>query len=118
MEKQTAMPIVAGVLNIVHAVFGLLCLLGLIIAIITITSAGTAFPYHMWGAQAVPLAVLWGIAIPCAVSSVLSLLGGIYALQRKKWGLALAGSIAAIYPTFVVGTVAVILVALSKNEFE
>jgi len=45
--------------------------------------------------------------------------GGIYALQRKIWGLALAGSIAAFFsPSWVLGVAAIVFTALSKNEFE
>ena len=116
---KTPMPVIAGVLDIVHAVFGLLCFIGLLIAIIAVSGVGAAIYYGpAWGANMVPLAVLWSIAIPCIISTILSLIGGVFAIQRKKWGLALAGSIAAIFPTFIFGVAAVVLIALSKNEFE
>jgi len=117
--NKTPLPIIAGVLDIVHAVFGFLCFIGLLIAIIAVSVTGASIYYGPgWGAISVPLAVLWSMAIPCVVSTILSLIGGIYAIQRKKWGLALAGSIAAIFPTFIFGVAAVVLVALSKDEFE
>jgi len=52
--------------------------------------------------------------------------GGIFAIRRKLWGVALAGAICAIVPphpwgyltwTPVLGILAVVFVALSKNEF-
>ena len=50
---------------------------------------------------------------------ILAIVGGIYALQRKIWGLALAGSIAAFFtPSWVLGVAAIVFTALSKNEFE
>jgi hypothetical protein len=49
---------------------------------------------------------------------ILAIVGGIYALQRKIWGLALAGSIAAFFPSWILGIAAIVLTALSKNEFE
>lgn len=53
------------------------------------------------------------------VLGVLAVVGGIHALQRKKWGWALTGSIAALLPICVlVGIAAIILTAQSKNEFE
>jgi hypothetical protein len=120
MEK-TWKPVVAGVLDIVSGAVGLIAVLGLIIAILV--TGGCAIP----GTENVPLFVpslLTGIAVPLAIFSLLSLAGGIYALQRKLWGLALAGSIAAIFASIPllgglpVGITATILTALSRNEFE
>jgi len=60
------------------------------------------------------------IASPFLCVSALAIVGGIYALQRRKWGLALAGSIAALFtPWFwFLGVAATVFTALSKNEFE
>jgi hypothetical protein len=44
--------------------------------------------------------------------------GGIYALKRKVWGLALAGCICALIGPWILGIPAIIFVALGKNEFE
>ena len=121
MEK-TWKPVVAGVLEIISGVVGLIAVVGLIIAII-VTSGSCAIP----GTKDVPMFVpplLIGIAVPLAIVSVLSLIGGIYAVQRQKWGLALAGAISAIFASIPllgglpVGITATILTALSKNEFE
>jgi len=115
MEKKTAMPLVAGILDILSGVFSLLGVLGLIIAIV-VTSGALGFA-GVW----VPVNVtniLWSIAIPLAIVGTLSLIGGIYAVQRKMWGLALAGSIVTVLPSFLLGVAALILVALSKDEFE
>jgi len=120
MEK-TWKPVVAGILDVVSGAVGLIAVLGLIIAIFI--TGGCAIP----GTGDVPLFVpslLTGIAATLAIFSVLSLVGGVYALQRKLWGLALAGSIAAIFASIPllgglpVGITATILTALSKGEFE
>jgi len=120
MEK-TWKPVAAGILNIISGAVGLIAVLGLIIAILV--TGGFAIP----GTEAVPIFVpslLTGIAVPLAIFSMLCLAGGIYAIQRKLWGLALAGSIAAIFASIPllgglpVGITATILTALSKNEFE
>jgi hypothetical protein len=38
------------------------------------------------------------IALPLFIIGVLAIRGGIYALKRKRWGFALASSIAALLP--------------------
>jgi hypothetical protein len=48
---------------------------------------------------------------------VLALVGGIFAVQRKMWGWALAGSIATALMSNVLGVVSIVLVAVSKPEF-
>jgi len=63
----------------------------------------------------------FGIAL-----GLVAIVGGIFAIKRKIWGLALAGAICAIVPphpwgsliwTPVVGALAVVLLVLSRNEF-
>ncbi|HEX9896730.1 MAG TPA: hypothetical protein VGA85_03610 [Dehalococcoidales bacterium] len=49
---------------------------------------------------------------------LLGIIGGIYALKRKYWGLALAGSIAGSITFFPCGIVAVIFTAMAKPEFD
>ena len=94
MEKRhSVMPIVAGSLAIASAGFKLLVVLGLMIA-----STVAIIPASIVGVS--PLVILLIIIIPLAILPVLALVGGIYAIQRKKWGLALAGSIAAFLPFF------------------
>lgn len=110
MEK-TWMPMVAGILILVSAGSKLLALLGIMIA-----SFVAILPVSIIGVT--PLVLLLLIAIPLAIVTILAVVGGIYALQRKKWGLALAGSIVAFLPFSLLGLAAVILVALSRDEFE
>jgi uncharacterized membrane protein YozB (DUF420 family) len=115
MEK-TWKPTVAGILDIVVGAGGLVLVVLLIIAI-TITGGAFNIP----GIEAVPDFVPWLltlIAVLAAAFNALILIGGIYAIQRKKWGLALAGSIAAFITSNVLGVCAIIFTALSKDEFE
>ena len=120
MEK-TWKPTVAGILDIISGAVGLIAVFGLIIAI-SVTGG-----FYIPGTEQIPKFVpslLTRIAVPLAVLSILSLVGGIYAVQRRKWGLALAGSISAIFASIPllgglpVGITATILTALSKKEFE
>lgn len=57
------------------------------------------------------------IAIP-VLSINRSSIFGMFELQRRKLGCALAGSIMAAPGTFIPGMAATIFAAISKNEFE
>lgn len=52
------------------------------------------------------------------IEAVFPIIGGMFALQRRKLGWALADSIMAVPGTFPLGVAAIIFVAISKNEFE
>ena len=119
--EQTWKPTVAGILNIISGVVGLIAVAGLIIAFII--TGGFFLP----GTEEIPefvSSLLIGIAIPLAILSVFSLLGGIYAIRRKVWWLALTGSITSIFASIPllgglpIGITATIFTALSKQEFE
>jgi uncharacterized membrane protein YozB (DUF420 family) len=114
--EKTWKPTVAGILGIIVGAGGLVMVVLLIIAI---SITGVAFDIP--GIEAVPDFVPWLltlIAVIAAAFNALILIGGIYAIQRKKWGLALAGSIAAFITSNVLGVCAIIFTALSKDEFE
>ena len=60
------------------------------------------------------------------VLGLIAIAGGIFAIRRKAWGLALAGAICAIVPphpwgsliwTPVLGILAVVLLVVSRREF-
>jgi hypothetical protein len=119
MEK-TWKPTVAGILEIVSGAVGIITVFGMGIAI-SVTGG-----YFIPGTEAIPnfvSSLLIGISIPLAIFSILSMIGGIYTLQRKVWGLALAGAISSIFASIPllgglpVGITATVLVSLSRNEF-
>ena len=124
--QKTWKPTVAGILNIVAGAFSLLGAIGVIIGIIVFVFVGSApFLAYMWEdlgdlgiAPNFLIIILVIAAIFSAVLGIFPLIGGIYALKRKKWGLALAGSIIAIFGSSVMGILATIFTAMSKNEFE
>ena len=119
MDK-TWKPTVACILCIVSGTVGLIAVSGLIIAIVI--TGGFYYPGTEEIPEFLPL-LLTALAVPLAVFSILSLIGGIYTVQRKIWGLALTGSIAAIFASIPllgglpVGITATVLTVLSKNEF-
>ncbi len=120
--ETTWKPVAAGVLDIVLGIlnlFGMFVVIGLLVAfgggVLTVVRVAELLPLWLSG---MVQGVLIVMAILLAVSSALPLIGGIYAVQRKSWGLALAGSIVAILSLAPAGIVSTVLIALSRNEFE
>ena len=59
----------------------------------------------------------WVIFGGCVgVLGILAVVGGIFAIRRKRFGLSLAGAICAL-PLYALGVPAVIFICLSKKEF-
>lgn len=106
------MSLVAGILSIIAGVLGLAvggcaALVGVagggLLSLLGLGQLGGAFTVLM----AVPL-----------VLAVIAIVGGVYALRRTNWGLALAGSICAIFSCgFVLGVAATVLAVLGRDEF-
>ncbi|MCD6452920.1 MAG: hypothetical protein J7K77_01340 [Dehalococcoidales bacterium] len=61
--------------------------------------------------------VLLIIGIVVLVLGALALAGGISAIRRERWGLALAGSILALFVGGVMGILSIIFVSLGRKEF-
>lgn len=115
--KKTWMPRVAGILSIVAGVINLLSVFLLAIGAFMAQGVFGFFAVPFW----IPLnasIVLFTMGFPFLFCGVLSILGGVYAIERKKWGLALTGSILAFFPYCILGLVSVVLIALAKDEFE
>lgn len=112
--KKTMLSTVAGILDIVAGGLGLLGVFIMTIAMIALAND----PYRHEPDEVDPIIVLVAITVPLAILGILAIVGGIYALRRKKWGLALTGAIAASLPFSLMGIAALILTALSRDEFE
>ena len=103
---------VGGILAIVGGVIGLLGCMGLLIAI---TVLGTVW---QWGLLPVNvIGILWIILVPMFICGVTAIIGGICAVQRKYYGMALAGAIAALFPGWIFGIGAIVFTAISHDEF-
>jgi len=118
--ESTWMPKVAGILDIVAGSFGvfLTCMMALWFAFFSyfiVRSDGAEFNHF-------PASFMTVFMIPWAIfmlaASILAIVGGIYALRKRKWGLALAGSIGALFGSSPLGVAAIIFTILGKNEFE
>jgi hypothetical protein len=111
--NKTWMPKTAGILDIVA---GSLSILGVSLVFLGVTALRSALPFPNipeW----VPL-VIGIIAVPRMLIDVLAIVGGAVALQRRSWGLALAGSIAAVCSRFFLGVPALIFVIWGKDQFK
>ena len=58
-----------------------------------------------------------GAGISLITVGIIAIVGGVMAIRRRNWGLALAGSILAVPGIPPAGVVALILVAMSRKEF-
>ena len=103
--QETWKPTVGGILAIAGGAIELI--VGIVIA--AVGSIGRFFGMPWFSAIGAPLIILGIIAI----------IGGSYALKRRAWGLALAGSICALLgPWAILGILAIIFVSLGKGEFK
>jgi len=114
-KERTAMPVVAGGLMIADGALKLLGLMVLLFAgiflIVPQSVAGIDFPFVGGG-------ILLVVALPLVILAVLAILGGISAIGRKKFWLSLTGAIASFIPFSLLGLAAIILLAVSRQEFE
>ena len=121
MEK-TWKPTTAGILNIISGAISALSAIGLIIAISAVST--WTFILDMVPPEDLPFVaplistILIIILVLSVIEAVFPILGGVYALQRRKWGWALAGSIISIIGVFPLGVLSTIFVSLGKDEFE
>lgn len=114
---------IGGILSIVSGGLGCLGALMLILFAVFFGVFSSDIYYYDEGYYG-PENILWIFSIIYGVGavigiliSVLAVVGGIYGIKRKNWGLALAGSIAGVLTFFPCGVVAVIFTSLGKNEF-
>jgi hypothetical protein len=117
MESNTWMPKIAGILDIIAGAFGLIGLLMVGLGIMFFSIAETSNTPMPIGAAGI-MVIFWGIAIPMLLIDILAIVGGVYALKKRIWGLALAGSIAALFSSFLLGIASIIFTVMGKDQFE
>ena len=107
--EKTWKPTTAGILSIIAGAIGVI--IGMVIAALgALVGAALAF-------LGVGGAIAGGFAVPL-IMGIVAIVGGIYALKRRIWGLALAGSICALLSVWFLGIPAIIFVILGKSEFK
>jgi len=107
--KKTWKPVVAGILDIIAGEGALILGFGLMIGGAIV---GFVIQMPMWLNTLIPV-----ISIPLIILGLIDIAGGICALMRKVWGLALVGSITSLISSPVIGIIALVLTAISKKEF-
>ena len=114
---------VAGILSIISGAFGVLWLIGTIfvICVLVVFYNESYFYYHTpWEDEAFVLVAVFYIVVGgfFTLLGVLAIIGGVFSLKRRNWGLVLAGAIAGTLTFFPCGIPAIIFVAMAKPEFE
>ena len=108
--------IIAGILEVIGG------------AIIVLLTAGVSIIYEWiifpsppggWENHIMPVIPFWLliVGVPIIALGTVAIVGGISAIRRGSFGLSLAGAICAL-PSTILGILAVIFVAVSKEKFE
>lgn len=115
---------VGGILSIVAGAFGLLWFLFFILIAVAVIFASQDYYNHYYStmgsdvARVVVAVIYFIMAILSALMGALAIVGGVFALRKRHWGWALAGSIASTLTFFPCGIPAIIFTAMGKPEFQ
>ena len=108
--EKTVMPVIGGILIIIGAIVGFAT------GAFLIVGASLFMPIDITGFGLSEMLAVCGIVI--VVLSIIALLGGVFAIQRKAFGFAIIGGIFSILVgSFIFGLIGLILVAVSRKEF-
>jgi hypothetical protein len=119
MQKST----VGGILSIVAGALGVLG--GLLLLLLTAFASSIFNDPTIFGGTTstdqqfiTVITVVYGaLGVFNLIVGALGIVGGIFAIQRKRWGWALAGAIAGCFSFLPLGVGAVVLVAMARSEF-
>jgi hypothetical protein len=120
IKRNTWKTKTAGILAIVVGAVGVVEWVA-VAALVTLTGGWLAIGDLLGSGGIVAVVVAIVIAI-----GIVAIVGGVFALKRKRWGLALAGSICALFSLFFIpillnvplAIAAIVLVVLGKGEFD
>ena len=113
MDKSW-MPTLAGILDIVSGAMALIGFLALAFSAVIVGSVpdGQEFPLPS------VVGLLGCLSLVILVVAVVAVVGGIFVLQHRQWGWAVAGSIAATLACPPLGIPAVVLTVLAQEELQ
>ena len=114
MEK-TPRPVIGGILNIVIGSIGLLVAFTLFLLMFV---TNIDFQDYLGIFPDFVTAMVLFAASVMLLLSLFVLVSGVFALERRYWGLALAGSIVAAITGNLLGIAALVLIAISRDEFD
>jgi len=106
-KKKTQLSLAAGIIDIAAGGLSLVSLLFVTIFLFVMVGSEEEMPFFV---ALIPLAMV--------IPGVLAVVGGIFALRRRSWVMALIGSIALVVISSVPGIAAVVLTVMARDEFE
>ncbi len=113
-KKHTVMPVIGGILILVGGVLTLLTGIGLV------ASAGAFDALMIVDFEGFEMIedILTVCGVIFLILGLIGVLGGVFAIMRKHFGLAVLGGVFALVGWFIPALIGLILVAVSKGEFE
>jgi hypothetical protein len=108
---------VAGIFNIVIGSFCVLSALIIGFGLLLFLPVGRNVMGNVQVPAGLSVFTIIFITIPFIILGALSIVGGVYNLQRRMWGWALAGSITTAIISTMFGVASIVLTAISKDEF-
>jgi len=111
---------VGGILSIVAGAWGALgalCLIIVGVVMVAMMNGGGYSDYYPGFSEFFVGAILIVVGFCCGLLGALAIVGGVFGLRKRHWGLSLAGSIASILTFWLCGIPAVIFTAMGKREF-
>ncbi len=114
---------IGGILSIVAGAFGIIA--GLILLVVAVFTQSIFNDPAFFGSSGYYpeefvtfIGAFYGILAFFEIAlGVLGIVGGIFAIQRKHWGWALAAAISGVLTFMPVGVAAVVFIAIGKPEF-
>ena len=120
-SRGSSIPLIGGVLVMISGIIGILTGLILVVAASTIVDMLRG----IYGTEI--LDTVEGVLVTCGVIwfviGLVALIGGVFAIRRRKWSIAVVGGVfglLTIGPYFfgsILGLIGLILIAISKHEF-
>ena len=124
-SKHRRQSTIAGLLMLIAGIFNILWLTSVFSRILDakellrVTWVITPFPWVIldvgFGGNNMAASLL---AIAFLVGIILSIVGGVFALRKRTWGVALAGSVGAFICVPLLGIAAIILTVMFKRSLE
>jgi hypothetical protein len=104
----------AGILCILGAIASLLITAVVFLLASFIGSLGLVLPFS--GLLGTSVAVILGVGVLSAAGGIM---GAVFSFKRQNWGLAILGAIILLVTgRFITGLIAVILLAVAREDFE
>ncbi|HIJ17979.1 MAG TPA: zinc-ribbon domain-containing protein [Thermoplasmata archaeon] len=113
-KKKTVMPVIGGILILVGGVLSLVAGIGLV------ASVGALDSLMIVDVEGVDMLedLMTACGVIFIILGLIGVLGGVFAIMRKHFGLAILGGVFALAGWFIPALIGLILVGVSKDEFE